>query len=107
LISLGGWDDAAIWKFLDDRKIKIPVRTDCGDCYHQRIVEWRNYWRDYPERYAESVAIEARHGHTFRSPGRDTWPVALVDLAKDFAAGRPIRGDGKENERGSCRVCSL
>lgn len=102
-----GWAEADIWKFLDARGIVIPVRTDCGDCYHQRLIEWRNYWRDHPERYAESIAIEQRHGHTFRSPGRDTWPVPLVELAKEFERGRPIRGEGKVTERGSCRVCSL
>ena len=102
-----GWCEPEVWKFLDDRGIVIPIRTDCGDCYHQRIIEWRNYWRDYPERYAESVAIEARHGHTFRSPGRDTWPVSLAELAKEFERGRAIRGEGKKNARGTCRVCSL
>lgn len=102
-----GWKESDVWQFLQDRGINIPVRTDCGDCYHQRIIEWRNYWRDHPERYAESVAIEERYGHTFRSPGRDTWPVALADMAKDFERGRPIRGEGKANQRGSCRVCSL
>lgn len=102
-----GWNEADVWQFLDERGISIPVRTDCGDCYHQRIIEWRNYWRDHPERYAESVAIEERHGHTFRSPGRDTWPASLAELAKEFERGRPIRGEGRPNERGSCRVCSL
>lgn len=102
-----GWNKADVWKFLNERGIAIPVRTDCGDCYHQRIIEWRNYWRDHPNRYAESVAIEAKHGHTFRSPGRDTWPVALVDLAKDFASGRKIRGNNKQDDQGRCRVCSL
>jgi 3'-phosphoadenosine 5'-phosphosulfate sulfotransferase (PAPS reductase)/FAD synthetase len=102
-----GWTEADVWRFLDNRGIVIPTRTDCGDCYHQRIVEWRNYWRDHPDLYAESVSIERRHGHTFRSPGRDTWPVSLAELAKDFERRRPIRGDGKINDRGSCRVCSL
>lgn len=102
-----GWAEADVWKFLDERGISIPVRTDCGDCYHQRIIEWRNYWRDHPGRYAESASIEERHGHTFRSPGRDTWPASLALLAKEFERGRPIRGEGKPNERGSCRVCSL
>lgn len=105
-----GWNDADVWKFLDDRGIVIPIRTDCGDCYHQRIIEWRNYWRDHPELYAKSVAIEQKHGHTFRSPGRDTWPVALVDLAEAFKSGRKIRGEDKLNargtQRGKCRVCT-
>lgn len=102
-----GWTESDIWQFLDDRQIKIPVRTDCGDCYHQRIIEWRNYWRDYPEKYAESVAVEEKHGHTFRSPRRDTWPVSLKDLRTAFESGRKIRGEDKVNARGKCRVCSL
>ncbi len=101
------WTEKDIWKFLDDRGIEIPVRTDCGDCFHQRIIEWRNYWRDYPALYAASVAKEEKHGHTFRSPGRDTWPVALKDLAKEFERGRVIRGEHKQNVRGTCRVCTL
>lgn len=102
-----GWNEADVWKYLDDRKIVIPVRTDCGWCYHQRIIEWRNLWRDHPERFEQGVQIEAKHGHTFRSPGRDTWPSALVDLRKEFESGRKIRGEDRVNERGSCRVCSL
>lgn len=102
-----GWGEADVWRFLDERKINIPVRTDCGVCYHQRIIEWRNLWRDHHEMFLEGVAIEKRHGHTFRSPGRDTWPSDLEGLGKAFASGRKIRGEGKVNERGSCRVCSL
>lgn len=102
-----GWNESDVWRFLDDRGIVIPVRTDCGDCYHQRIIEWRNYWRDYPELYAASVAIEEKHGHTFRSPGRDTWPVSLKDLRTEFEKGRKIRGEDKVNARGKCRVCTL
>lgn len=44
-------------------------------------------------------------GHTFRSPGRDTWPSALSDLAKEFERGRLIRADSRQGER--CRACSL
>lgn len=101
------WKEKDVWRYLNERNVIIPRRTDCGDCYHQRIVEWRNYWRDHPERYAESVAIEERHGHTFRSPGRDTWPVSLKGLAKEFEKGRIIRGEKKQDNNGTCRVCSL
>ena len=102
-----GWDEAAVWKFLDDRGVAIPVRTDCGVCYHQRIIEWRNLWRDNPEMFAEGIAIEKKHNHTFRTPGRDTWPVDMEGLGQAFASGRKIRGEDKINTRGSCRVCSL
>lgn len=103
-----GWGIGAVYNYLRARGITVPVRTDCGDCYHQRIIEWRNYWRDYPELYAKSVALEQKHGHTFRSPGRDTWPLSLAELAKEFERARPIRGEAKfDAEKDICRVCSL
>jgi hypothetical protein len=52
----------------------------------------------------QGIAIEKKHGHTFRSPGRDTWPVDLEGLGKAFASGRPLR---KSSRTESCRVCSL
>ena len=102
-----GWGLKEVWAFLDARDIAVPRRTDCADCYHQRIVEWRNYWRDYPEMFARSIALEDEIGHTFRSPGRDTWPVDLRGLGEAFASGRKIRGEEKQDERDMCRVCSL
>ena len=75
---------------------------------------------------------EVKLGHTFRSPGRDTWPVSLDDLAKEFQrlwddrselglgchtffdannkrrverGGYPLK---EKRERGDiCRVCTL
>lgn len=103
-----GWGIEEVYGFLEERGICVPARSDCSFCYHQRIVEWRNLWRDYPDLYAQAEAIEERHGHTFRSPGRDTWPVKLVELKGDFASGRKIRGEAKfEEEKDRCRVCSL
>ncbi len=100
-----GWGLSEVRGYLAHRGVEIPKRTDCARCYHQRLGEWRNLYRDYPEIYADAAAQEQRVGHTFRSPGRDTWPTALVDLAREFESGRKIRGDGKEGEM--CRVCSL
>jgi 3'-phosphoadenosine 5'-phosphosulfate sulfotransferase (PAPS reductase)/FAD synthetase len=34
------WTVSDVWKFLDDRGIEIPRRTDCARCYHQQLVEW-------------------------------------------------------------------
>lgn len=104
-----GWNIGHVNSYLRERGIEIPSRTDCARCYHQRIAEWRNLWRDHPKLYWEASAQEQQMGHTFRSPGRDTWPVALVDLAKDFSNGRKIRGDGRLGSRQGelCRVCSL
>ena len=66
----------------------------------------------YPAVFAQGEAVEAEHGHTFRSPARDTWPVSLRDLRKRFDAGEiPRNADitldlfGEEPTR--CRACLL
>lgn len=103
-----GWGLNEVIGFLRDRCISVPRRTDCAQCYHQRIVEWRNLWRDHPDLWRKAEETEQRHGHTFRTPGRDTWPVALVDMRKDFERGRKIRGEKKfEAEKDICRVCKF
>jgi hypothetical protein len=99
-----GWNEADVWKYLGERGVTIPRRTDCAVCPYQRLGEWRDLWRDYPEEYAKGVAVEEKLGHTFRSPQRDNWPASLKDLAVEFEKGRKIRGDGKAP---TCRVCSL
>jgi len=99
------WGVKEVWAYLQRRGISIPRRTDCARCYHQRIGEWRDLWRDYPAIYDEAAEQEWELGHTFRHPSRDDWPAALLDLAKEFEAGRKIKGDGKEGRQ--CRVCSL
>ena len=99
-----GWNEADVWKYLGEREVTIPRRTDCAVCPYQRLGEWRDLWRDYPEEYAKGVAIEEKLGHTFRSPQRDAWPASLKELAAEFEKGRKIRGDGKAP---TCRVCSL
>lgn len=100
-----GWGLAQVQHYLKTSGVTIPRRTDCGFCFYQRIGEWRNLWRDHPDVYQRGVELEARLGHTFRSPGRDTWPVDLKGLGEAFASGRPIRGDNQGGE--ICRVCTL
>ena len=100
-----GWGITEVKRCLRANGVLIPGRTDCARCYHQRIAEWRNLWRDYPALYWDASAQEVKYGHTFRSPGRDTWPSDLKSLAKEFERGRVIRGDGKQGE--ICRMCSL
>lgn len=100
-----GWGLKDVQCYLAKRGVQIPKRTDCARCYHQRISEWRDLWRDYPDLYWGAAVQEMAVGHTFRSPGRDTWPSDLVSLAAEFERGRKIRGDGKQGEL--CRVCSL
>lgn len=99
-----GFTEADVWAYLCKWGVTIPSRTDCGACFYQRLDEWQTLYFKYPERYAQYVGLEKKTGHTFRSPGRDTWPADLESLAKEFDAGRPIR---KTSRGTSCRVCSL
>ncbi len=101
-----GWGLAEVWDYLDDRGVGIPRRTDCRKCYGQQLVEWRDLWQFHPFSYARGEAQEAATGHTFRSPGRDTWPAALEDLRKEFESGRPLR-ERKDRRGKVCRVCTL
>ena len=94
------------------RNIVVPDRTDCARCYHQRIGEWWELWSNHPAIFADAVADEDRHSATYRTPGRDTWPVALKDLGACFEeGGKPVTSLRRmERERmaaGGCRVCSM
>jgi hypothetical protein len=94
-----------VMEFLDVRGVCVPARTDCQLCFYQRLIEWWELWRDFPEKFAQGEAMEAATGHTFRSNGRDTWPASLAGLRREFEAGRVPR-DTRERV-GMCRVCSL
>lgn len=99
-----GWKEGDVWQYLDARGVCIPARTDCGLCPYQRLGEWRDLYLNHPELYQEGISLEAEIGATFRSPGRDTWPAGLKDLAGEFDRGRKLR----EYKRATtCRVCSL
>lgn len=92
--------------------IVCPDRTDCARCYHQRIGEWWELWRDHRDVFEDAIADEQRMGATYRTPGRDSWPTALADMAVRFEAGdKPtVSLDRMARERmasGNCRVCSL
>ncbi len=100
-----GWGLQEVLDYLALRGVSIPARTDCARCFHQRIREWHVLWRDYPTLFWDAAKQEAETGYTFRSPGRDTWPVPLAALAKAFESGRPIRADRKHGD--ICRVCTL
>lgn len=107
-----GMDEKAVWAFLKERKISIPRRTDCALCYHQKIVEWKALYTRHPDLFQRGIAYEESTGYTFRTPGRDTWPTRLVELAEAFAAGREVRGEEAywervDNGESPCRVCSL
>lgn len=111
-----GWDLDDVWFYLDQKGLAdlafrrgvpggIPIRTDCYDCYAQKIKEWHALWQDHPDLYEAACKREDQTGHTYRSPTRDTWPTGLRDMAKEFAAGRKIRRMSEPKK--SCRVCSL
>ena len=108
-----GWsvDDvhAELWK----REIQIPWYTECAFCYDKRLSQWRRLWQQYPEIYKHGEELERLTGHTFRSPSRDTWPAALLDLRKRFEKGDVPRGSDdqmdlwEQQQQGRCRVCSM
>lgn len=93
-----------VLEYLAGRGITIPKRTDCALCFWQKLNEWRTLLIEHPDLYAAGEAIEAEHGHTFRSPSRDNWPAALKDLRIRFEAGDMPRG-AKESNLKACRVC--
>ncbi len=101
-----GMNEADVWKYLDEKGVCIPKRTDCARCYEQRLHEWRDLWANHPKIYAHAEAQEKRIGHTFRSPTRDTWPASMKGLRLRFENGDIPRQRKKDKER-SCRACSL
>jgi PP-loop superfamily ATP-utilizing enzyme len=111
-----GWGLKEVRGYLEARGVCVPRRTNCPVCYAQRLSEWWLLWKEHPELFAEGEALEALTGHTFRSPGRDTWPAELRELRERFEAGKaprgirplPLFGDYDVTDTpGVCRVCSL
>jgi hypothetical protein len=112
-----GWTIDDVWQYLKVKDISIPRRTDCARCYHQRLGEWWNLWKDTPEIFEDAVQDEKRvsdargRNHTFRNKARDQWPTSLYELREAFKEGR-IPGGSDVNidmfgDGGMCRVCSL
>lgn len=104
-----GWGIKEVLAYAQEHGLAVPPRTDCALCYDQRLVDWRNLLRKHPAEYAKGEALEARTGHTFRSPSRDTWPAGLKELRAEFERGRPVRGADNDDdvEQSACRVCRL
>lgn len=103
-----GWNEATVWSYLNYHGVKIPNRSDCALCYGQRLGEWYALWKKHPDLWAEGEALEKRHGHTFRSDQRDTWPASMEGLRLRFEAGDIPRGaEAAMREDGACRVCRL
>ena len=103
-----GWGITEVLEYLDKREVVIPQRTDCDVCFFQRLSEWWRFWKEHPEEWAEGESLEKEMGHTFRSPGRDTWPVSMEGLRVRFEAGDvPTRSLNRELKAMQCRVCRI
>lgn len=96
--------------YLKDRDVKIPWRTDCALCFFQTLPEWFWLYTNYRSEYDKGIELERKTGYTFRSPGRDTWPASLEELAKAFEGGRRPRGMDQFMDKiksSQCRVCRM
>lgn len=105
-----GWGLSDVLAYLERRGVTIPDRTDCARCFYQTLGQWWNLWKQYPETYADAERDEAATGHTYRSPGRDTWPAALSELRVEFERGRIPSGSDVQRPLFAslqCRVCRL
>jgi 3'-phosphoadenosine 5'-phosphosulfate sulfotransferase (PAPS reductase)/FAD synthetase len=99
-----GWDRVRVEAYLEERGVVIPPRTDCARCFFQTLREWWVLWQEHPEIYAAAEQQEQQIGHTFRSPGRDTWPAGLLPLRQVFESGREPKARARD---GGCRACRL
>lgn len=111
-----GWTIHDVRSYLVDRGVAVPKRTDCGVCFFQRLGEWWDLWQEHPDAWAEGERWEAATGHTFRTPGRDTWPASMAELRAEFENGRipkdrkPGRGEQLtmlDSGPSACRACTL
>jgi len=101
-----GWGKNKVLSYLKEKSVEIPKRTDCDWCFFQRLIEWYELWRDYPEQFKEGIAVEKLTGYTFRSASRDTWPASLENLAELFQAGC-VPKDTRNSERETmCAWCA-
>lgn len=101
-----GWGLERVQSYLKERGVEIPKRTDCDFCFFQRLIEWYEFWRDYPEQWKEGEALEDFTGHTFRSDERDTWPASMKGLRLCFESGRvPIETRNRQRKT-MCSWCA-
>ena len=112
-----GWKLEDVLGYLAAKGVIIPERTDCVDCFWQRLGELYKLWRDDRDAFYLGAELEeyvsAVRGtpYTFRSPSRDAWPAARRALGAEFEKGRvPTRSlkmMDKRREIGTCRVCTM
>lgn len=103
-----GWRLQDVLAYNETKGVVIPQRTDCDCCFFQRLGEWWRLWRDHPKEWAECEALEKEQGHTFRTPGRDTWPTSMEGLRLRFESGDvPTKSLKMEEKALQCRVCRL
>lgn len=100
-----GWTIQDVLSYLDCRGVEIPYRTDCAWCFFQTLYEWYLLWRDYPEIFRQGEEIEEKYQHTFRTPGRDTWPVRMAGLRQRFEEGH-IPKDRRTKRKVMCSICA-
>ncbi len=107
-----GWGIDEVWRYLNERGVLIPERTDCARCFFQTLGEWWELWKSHPDIYESAAKQERDLGHTFRSPSRDSWPASLDGLRERFEAGDIPRGvvateDMFGFSANQCRTCTL
>lgn len=112
-----GWGLDEVRAYLRSRGVRVPRRTDCDVCPYQRLDEWHSLWKEHPAAYAQGEKWETQTGHTFRYPGRDSWPASLADLRREFERGKEPRAvtrsrqlsllDENDGDPVVCRVCSM
>lgn len=101
-----GWGIEKVKSYLAERGVEIPKRTDCDFCFFQRLIEWYEFWRDWPSQWMEGETLEKVTGHTFRSDQRDTWPASMEGLRLCFEAGKvPMETRGRERKT-MCSWCA-
>lgn len=115
-----GWKLADVQRYLRERGVKVPPRTDCMFCPYQAVDDWYRLWRDHRDMYLRAEGWERTIGHTFRSPTAKlgTWAAGLEELRAQFEAGKLTREERRrrqgalplledDEEEQACRVCRL
>lgn len=101
-----GWGIEKVKSYLEEKGVVIPKRTDCDICFFQRLIEWYEFWRDYPELWREGEALEKWTGHTLRSDQRDSWPASMEGLRGEFERGRIPKDTRNQQRKTMCSWCA-